>query len=76
MTSQGLFTHDNDVQLFDLAVAMVGPVDIRSYGYAGGTTSIGFLAPSGGFDTRQRGCLSHSQHHLRGGRQIARFVPP
>ncbi len=51
ITLQGLFTHDDDVQLFDVTVATAGSVDIRSYGYAGGTTSTGAVIPRGGFDT-------------------------
>ena len=51
ITLQGLFTHDDDVQLFNLTVAMAGAVDIRSYGYAGGTASTGTVVPRGGFDT-------------------------
>jgi len=50
VTSQGLFTHDDSVQLFNLTVAAAGSVDIRSYGYAGETASTGTV-PSGGFDT-------------------------
>jgi FG-GAP-like repeat/PEP-CTERM motif len=48
---QGLFTQDDNVQLFDLTVATAGFVDIRSYGYGGGTTSTGKVVSSGGFDT-------------------------
>lgn len=51
ITLQGSFTHDDDVQLFNLTVATAGPVDMRSYGYAGGTASTGTVVPSGGFDT-------------------------
>jgi hypothetical protein len=51
ITLQGSFTHDDDVQLFDLTLAAAATVDIRSYGYAGGTTSTGTVAPSGGFDS-------------------------
>src|SRR5581483_9756636 len=50
-TLQGSFTHDDDVQLFDLTVAAAATVDIRSYGYSGGTTSTGTVVPSGGFDS-------------------------
>jgi len=39
------------VQLLNLTVAPAGSVDIRSYGYAGGTASTGTVVPSGGFDT-------------------------
>jgi len=51
ITLQGSFTRDDDVQLFDLTVATAGSVDVRSYGYAGGTTSTGISVPRGGFDT-------------------------
>lgn len=51
ITLQGLFTHDDNVQLFNLTIAAAGTVDIRSYGYAGGTASTGTVVPSGGFDT-------------------------
>ena len=44
-TLQGLFTRDDSVQFFNLTVATAGPVDIRSYGYAGGTTSTGVAVP-------------------------------
>ena len=50
-TLAGTFTHDDQVQLFDLAVGTPGPVDIRSYGYAGGITSTGGVSLPGGFDT-------------------------
>lgn len=51
LTLQGSFTVDDQVQLFDMTVATPGSVDIRSYGYAGGTTSTGRLVPAGGLDT-------------------------
>jgi hypothetical protein len=51
LTLQGTIGTDDVVQLFDFAVARVGSVDLRSYGYAGGTTSTGAVVPSGGFDT-------------------------
>ena len=56
ITLQGAFTQDDDVQLFDFSVvapAIVGSlsVDLRSYGYAGGTTNNGQTIPRGGFDT-------------------------
>ena len=50
-TLEGSFTHDDDVQLFDVTVATAATVDIRSYGYAGGTTSTGTVVPRGGFDS-------------------------
>ncbi|MBV8831851.1 MAG: VCBS repeat-containing protein, partial [Acidobacteriaceae bacterium] len=48
---EGAIGTDDAVQLFNLTVANPGSVDIRSYGYAGGTTSTGTVVPSGGFDT-------------------------
>jgi len=51
LTFQGTIGADNAVQLFSFAVATVGSVDLRSYGYAGGTTSTGMVVPSGGFET-------------------------
>ena len=51
ITLQGSFSHDDDVQLFDFTLSSPGSVDLRSYGYAGGTTSAGQVVPSGGFDT-------------------------
>jgi hypothetical protein len=66
VTLQGTIGTDDAVQLFNITVATAGLVDIRSYGYAGGTTSIGTVAPRGGFDTiltlfRQCGHLSRRQ---------------
>ncbi|MBV9305973.1 MAG: DVUA0089 family protein [Acidobacteriaceae bacterium] len=57
ITLDGLFTQDNNVQLFNLTISTAGTVDIRSYGYAGGTTSTGTVVPAGGFGT----ILSHRQ---------------
>ena len=51
ITVQGTIGTDDAIQLFNVTVATAGVVDIRSYGYAGGTTSIGTVAPRGGFDT-------------------------
>ena len=51
ITLQGSFTQDDEVQLFAVTVATAGSVDLRSYGYAGGTTSTGVVASAGGFDT-------------------------
>jgi hypothetical protein len=51
LTLQGKFTADDDVQLFSVSVAAPATVDIRSYGYAGGTTSTGTVVLRGGFDT-------------------------
>jgi hypothetical protein len=50
ITLQGLFTLDDDVQLFHMIVAAAGRVDVRTYSYAGGTTSTGTVVPRGGFD--------------------------
>jgi hypothetical protein len=50
ITLQGLFTLDDNVQLFDVVVSTPGSVDIRTYSYAGGLTSTGRVVPSGGFD--------------------------
>ena len=51
ITLQGTIATDDAVQLFNVAVGTAGLVDIRSYGYAGGTTSTGTVVPRGGFDT-------------------------
>jgi hypothetical protein len=51
ITLQGNFTADDNVQLFSVSIAAPAAVDIRSYGYAGGTTSTGTVVPRGGFDT-------------------------
>jgi hypothetical protein len=51
ITPHGTIGADDAVQLFNVAVGTAGSVDIRSYGYAGGTTSTGTVAPPGGFDT-------------------------
>jgi hypothetical protein len=51
ITQTGLFTRDDQVQLFTVTMATPGDIDVRSYGYAGGITSTGTVAPSGGFDT-------------------------
>ena len=45
LTRQGAIGTEDAVQLFNLTVATAGSVDIRSYGYAGGTTSTGMVAP-------------------------------
>jgi PEP-CTERM motif-containing protein len=50
ITLQGLFTLDDEVQLFDMVIAASGTVDVRTYSYAGGATSTGTVVPSGGFD--------------------------
>ncbi len=51
ITLQGNFIADDNIQLFNVSVATAGDVDIRSYGYAGGTTSSGTVVSAGGFDT-------------------------
>ena len=51
ITLQGVFTRDDQVQLFDVAVSAPGTVDIRGFGYGGGVTSTGVAVPRGGFDT-------------------------
>jgi hypothetical protein len=51
ITLQGNFTADDSVQLFSVTLAASAAVDFRSYGYAGGVTSTGTVAPRGGFDT-------------------------
>ncbi len=51
LTLQGLFTKGDDVQLFNVAVASNGSIDLRSSGYAGGTTATSAIVTRGGFDT-------------------------
>src|SRR5215469_11243417 len=51
ITQTGLFTRDDEVQLFTVRIATSSEIDVRSYGYAGGITSMGTVTPSGGFDT-------------------------
>ena len=51
ITLQGTISTDDAVQLFNVVVAAPTTVDLRSYGYAGGTTSAGTAVSSGGFDT-------------------------
>jgi hypothetical protein len=51
ITLSGTINTDDAVQLFDFTVATAGSVDLRSYGYAGGTTSTGTSVTRGGFDT-------------------------
>jgi hypothetical protein len=54
ITLQGTFTHDDQVQLFDITVPFGPPpgalVDVRAFGYGGGATSTGITVPRGGFD--------------------------
>jgi len=51
ITLQGNFNADDSVQQFSVFLAAPAIVDIRSYGYASGTTSTGAVVPVGGFDT-------------------------
>ncbi len=51
ITLTGTIAQDDTVQLFDVVVATEGVVDLRSYGYGGGTTSTGENIAPGGFDT-------------------------
>jgi hypothetical protein len=51
ITLQGNFAADDSVQLFSVSILAPAAIDIRSYGYAGGTTSTGTMVPRGGFDT-------------------------
>ena len=51
ITLQGTFGTDDAAQQFNVTVDTAGTVDIRSYGYAGGTTATGAVVPRGGFDT-------------------------
>ncbi len=56
VTLQGAFTYDDDVDLIDFTVVapdIIGslPVDLRSYGYAGGKANDGQTIFRGGFDT-------------------------
>src|SRR5690348_5789305 len=51
LTLQGNFTADDNIQFFSVSLAAPAAVDIRSYGYGGGTTSTGTVVPRGGFDT-------------------------
>lgn len=51
ITLPGIFTADDNVQLFSVSLAAPAAVDFRSYGYGGGTTSTGTVVPRGGFET-------------------------
>ena len=51
LTLSGAISSDDAVQLFDFTVATPSSVDLRSYGYAGGTSATGRVVASGGFDT-------------------------
>lgn len=48
---QGSLTADDQVQFFNLLLSAPASIDIRSYGYGGGTLSSGATVPRGGFDT-------------------------
>lgn len=50
ITLRGAFDTDDFVQLFDIVVNSAANVDLRTYGYAGGTASNGQSVPRGGFD--------------------------
>ena len=51
ITLQGAFASDDVVQLFDVVLNSAASVDLRAYGYAGGTASNGQAIPRGGFDS-------------------------
>ena len=46
----GMFTGDDDVQLFDFSVGMASRVTFRTLSYAGGTNAAGTVIARGGFD--------------------------
>lgn len=46
----GMFTGDDDVQLFDFSVGMASLVTFRTLSYAGGTNAAGTVIARGGFD--------------------------
>jgi hypothetical protein len=50
ITLQGAFASDDVVQLFDVVLNSAASVDLRTYGYAGGTASNAQAIPRGGFD--------------------------
>jgi hypothetical protein len=53
ITLQGSFSEDDQVQLFDITVPfqpIPEVVDVRAFGYGGGTTTSGVMVPRGGFD--------------------------
>lgn len=50
VTFQGLFTRDDQVQLFDVFVDTPSLVHIQTFGYAGGMAATGINVPAGGFD--------------------------
>ena len=49
---QGTFSSDDTVQIFNFSVAADTTVEIRSFGYGGGTNSAGNVILPGGFDPR------------------------
>ncbi len=46
----GIFTQDDDVQLFSFVVGALSTVTLLTYSYAGGTNAAGAVIPAGGFD--------------------------
>jgi hypothetical protein len=48
---EGLFLTDDQVQLFDFALAADSTVTMESWGYGGGTNATGTVIPAGGFDS-------------------------
>ncbi|SES70175.1 DVUA0089 family protein [Oceanicella actignis] len=49
-TATGTFAADDGVALFQLTLDASGSVDLRTFGYAGGTMEDGTSVPAGGFD--------------------------
>jgi PEP-CTERM motif len=47
---QGIFSSDDDVQLFNFNVSTAGLVTLQTFGYAGGVNGTGTVIPAGGFD--------------------------
>ena len=46
----GMFSADDDVQLFDFTINASSEIALRSFGYAGGTQADGTVVSAGGFD--------------------------
>src|SRR4051794_10875032 len=46
----GIFSRDDDVQFFSLALGAPSMVTLRTYSYAGGTQANGNVVSAGGFD--------------------------
>lgn len=46
----GMFTQDDNVQLFNFSLGAAATVSIRTLSYAGGTNAAGSVIPAGGFD--------------------------